>query len=130
MSGLVIIIIMIIALVAGYICNNSFKSISGEDGFQTIPGIFQIFFLVITLLNIPNPDITRWFIVGLVGTIVSYAIAIIICYKMAEENGALGMTAYIMAIMSQILIPISAALVVVMILAFWASQKDRKRKHR
>lgn len=40
MSGLVIIIIMIIALVAGYICNNSFKSISGEDGFQTIPGIF------------------------------------------------------------------------------------------
>lgn len=55
---------------------------------------------------------------------------ILICYKMAEENGALGMTAYIMAIMSQILIPIRAALVVVMILAFWASKKDRKRKHR
>ncbi len=128
MSGLVILIIMVVALVVGYLCNNSFKKINGEDGFLILPGVIQTICLIVTFLNIPNPDITGWFIGGLVCTIISYIVAIIMCYKAADENGAFEVSEYVRAILAQILIPLSAALLIIFVLAILISRKERKKR--
>lgn len=127
MSGEQIIIVMLVSLFVGYICNNSFKSLSGEDAFQVVPGIIQAIFTVILIVNIPVPDDAKWFTIGLVGTIISYIVAIFLCYKSADENGAIDVSDYIKAILSQVLLPLGAAITIVLIVVMLASRNKRRR---
>ena len=130
MSGGVIIIIMIVSLVTGYLCNKSFNDINGEDGFLVLPGIVQAVFLLILLLNIPNPNVTTWFIVGVIGTILSYIVAIILCYRSADENGAINVSEYVKAIVAQVLLPLGSAILIIVIIVLLVNRKNNRRNRR
>lgn len=128
MSGGLILIVMLVSLIVGYLCNKSFNEINGEDAFQVWPGIIQALFTVMLLLNIPNPDLNKWFIVGLIGTIVSYVVAIILCYKAADENGAIDISDYAKAIASQILLPLGTAILFIVVVLLLISRKQKTKR--
>lgn len=130
MSGAVIIVIMVVSLVVGYFCNKSFNDINGEDGFLVLPGIVQAVFLLILLINIPNPDVTTWFIVGIIGTLLSYAVAIALCYRSADENGAIDVSDYAKAIAAQVLLPLGSTILIIVIIVLLTNRKNKRSNRR
>jgi hypothetical protein len=129
-SVIIILAIMVVSLLIGYLCNKSYKASFGEDGFLLLPGILQVIFLVITLLTIPDSHITDWFIFGVVGTVLSYVIAIVCCYKKVTKNRGYDLSDCVKAIMAQVLLPIGSAILIILILAMFFSPKKKRRRRR
>jgi hypothetical protein len=127
MEGLFLIIIMIMALTLGICFNNSFEKEFFVPAIQTVPCILQCIAMISMLVNIPNPDVTGWFILGVVLVVVTYVIAFIACKNNAENVGAEG-GALIKAIVAQLILPIGVALLIFVVIAMLCNRNKKKKK--
>ena len=89
----------------------------------------QAFFILCTLITWPNPDVTVWFVIWCILTIISYIIAFIVCKQHAEQQKAARLDVN-KAIAAQMILPIGTAIVVLLVIAMilWAFGGGKKKK--
>jgi DMSO/TMAO reductase YedYZ heme-binding membrane subunit len=83
--------------------------------------------MVFTLINLPNGDVSGWFILGVFLVVVTYVIAFIFCKRNVEKVGAEGRDV-IKAVAAQFLIPIGVVLFIFLIIAMLCSSNNKKKK--
>ncbi len=116
MSGIWILIIMIGACAIGYFLNSSYENIYHEPAINWGMLAIQAFFILCALITWPNPDVTVWFVIWCILTIISYIIAFIVCKQHAKQQNAARPDVN-KAIAAQMILPIGTAIVVLLIIA-------------
>ncbi len=115
MSGAVIIAITIVSCIIGYVLNVNYGGKYHESAVVWPAFVAQAFLVMCMLLTWPNPEPTTWFFIWTVLTVVSYVIAIVACKSHAESQHATKADVYL-AILSQIILPLGVALVIIIII--------------
>lgn len=115
MSGGVIIAITIISCVTGYLINLSYENKYQEPAVIWPAFAAQALCVAGMLLTWPNPEPTGWFFMWFVLVIVSYTISFVVCKSHAESQNAVKADVWL-AIISQFILPLGVALVIIIII--------------
>ena len=124
MTGAVIIGVMIASIAIGAYLNKSFEEEYGVQAILLVPCLLHCVALAVLFLNWPNPDVTLWCAFGIVGVILTYSGAFILCKKKAIDVGA-SESDMIKAIASQFLMPIGVVLLVIVVIALMTSKRRK-----
>ena len=112
-----IIVITIISTVAGMVLNSIYSNKYNASAIHWGGFAAQCVFVALALLTLPNPDVSGWFILWVVCTIVAYTVALTVCRIQALNAGA-GQTDLVIAMAAQAILPLGVALIVVILIAF------------
>ena len=129
MTGAVIIGVMIASIGVGAYLNKSFEEEYGVQAILLVPCILQCVALAVLFLNWPNPDVTLWCAFGIVGVILTYSGAFILCKKKAIDVGA-SESGMIKAIAAQFLMPIGVGLLVIVVVVVITLMTSKRKKHK
>ncbi|ADL36512.1 hypothetical protein bpr_IV148 (plasmid) [Butyrivibrio proteoclasticus B316] len=116
MAGFIILVIMIGSSAVGYYFNRSYEDKYGEPAINWAAFVLQALFILCALFTWPNPDVSFWFIVWCLLSLISYVVAVIACKQHAEQQGALREDIK-KAIAAQILLPVGTAIVILLAIA-------------
>ncbi len=123
----VVIVVTLVSSVIGICLNTSYQNKYYESAIVITPFIAQCVFLVLTAFTIPDPDVTKWFILWCTLALISFIFGIISCINQAQTNGA-EKPDIIKAIIAQIVLPFGVALIVLIIVALIVSKSGGKNK--
>lgn len=122
MVGFITFIITIISGIIGIIFNRQFQNKYFESALDLGWCIVQSILVFCVLITMPNPDITGWFILWCLVTVISYMIGLSSCRQRAIlVDAEIRDIKKIMA--AQFLLPIGAALILVIILFLFSRER-------
>lgn len=111
-----IIIITIISTVVGLVLNSIYSNKYNVSAIHWGAFAAQCVFMALALLSLPNPDISGWFILWVVCSVIAYTIALVVCRVQAIGAGA-GQTDIVIAMLAQAVLPLGVALIIVILIA-------------
>ena len=128
MSGGFIIGITLICCASGYYLNHAYSDKYGESAIQWEPFALQFICVSGALLTFSEIEVSGWFILWSIGSVISYAIGLSMCREHAIKQNA-GQNDIICAMIAQALLPLGSALLFIIIIAmFFVNTNNKKRK--
>lgn len=127
MTGFILIMITILSTVVGIVLNKQFERNYYEQAIDVPWCVLQSIFLFCALMTVPNPDVTGWFILWCVVTVIAYGCGLSTCKQHAIAIEAKPEDVK-KAMFAQFILPIGAALVLIIIVVLISSGSKKKKK--
>ena len=122
-----IIVIIIVSAVTGFLLNAMYENKYATPAINWAMFAIQCVFLIFDFFTWPNPDVTGWFVLWMICTVISFILALLVCRSQAVETGA-NNADIIKAMIAQMILPFGVALVIFIAIAYIMGAFSKEKK--